>query len=108
MKRLVIAAASVGAMLAGHIAAASAYTTCQPPRGGTGFLAHTADIHARGVSCLDAGRLIVHCRRFSYGSSGICTSVGYRWYCKSRDVGPLASSEDCSASGKHVAWIWVD
>ena len=49
------------------------------------------------------------CDRFSYGHSGNCRVVGFRWRCTSRTIGGLSSTEKCITGGaRSISWIWFD
>jgi hypothetical protein len=90
-------------------ATSAASVRCAPPRGPGDNLVHSGDVRARNVNCRRAGRVIIGCARFSFGASGTCRAVGYRWLCTSRrpTTGTI-SPEKCVAGGRTVSWVWLD
>lgn len=81
---------------------------CAPPEGPGDNAVHSGDVHAHGVSCGDARRLMIVCDRYSYGHAGDCAAVGRRWYCTSRSTGGTGSTEKCTSGRRIVRWIWLD
>jgi hypothetical protein len=70
---------------------------------------HSAHVRTRNYDCASARHLMIHCDRFSYGHHGYCRFQHLRWYCSSRVLQGVSSSERCSATrGRLVTWIWLD
>jgi hypothetical protein len=106
------AAVALVACLAASSASAGVHASvtrmCVPPVGPGDKARHSVNLRVTNISC-EAGRLVaLACARFSYGHSGTCTAVGYRWRCTSTKPAGLASSEKCLSGRRVMSITWTD
>jgi hypothetical protein len=108
---LKFAAAVFVAGFTASFASAGGYGTasqkCIPPRGPGDEARHSVNLRVTNFGC-QAGRLVaLACARYSYGHSGICIAVGYRWRCTSTKPPGLAS-EKCLSGRRVMSITWTD
>ena len=119
IRKLALALVSIGALtVAGSIGGVAQAKTvrCSPPRGPGDDLVHSGHIRANNVTCQTTRKVMLACDRFSYGHSGNCRAVGFRWRCTSKPIGGLAHkhthTETCThtltGGARSIAWIWLD
>ena len=91
-------------------ATSAASARCAPPRGPGDHLVHSGDVRARNIDCRRARLVIIGCAPFSFGHSGTCRAVGYRWFCTSRrpSTGTMSPSRASPAEGPSAGSGWTD
>jgi hypothetical protein len=106
---------AVALLVAGFVAACAsaapygaATRRCVPPLGPGDTMRHSVNLRVANIGC-NTGRLVaLACARFSYGSSGSCLAVGYRWRCTSSKLSGLASAEKCLSGRRSMSIVWTD
>lgn len=105
---------SLSILLAGTLAAfasggrAHANHVCAPPRGPGDSAVHSKDLRVENITCSVGRRVALACVRFTYGQSGRCSAIGYRWRCTSTKPAGSASAQRCVAGRKSMRIIWTD
>ncbi len=102
---LLILAAGCGS---GGAAPKSAIQRCAPPRGPGDNEQHSINLQVENIGCNAGRKVALACTRFTYGHSGICTAVGYRWRCTSTYPPGLESAESCVAGRRSMRILWTD
>jgi hypothetical protein len=110
--KLAVAIVLVAAAAASSVACSSTHATttrkCIPPLGPGDEARHSMNLRVTNVGC-ETGRLVaLACAPFSYGHSGTCTAVGFRWRCTSSKPFGLASSEKCLSGRRSMSITWTD
>jgi hypothetical protein len=108
---VVVASMLLGAAIAcgtGAAGPASAIRRCAPPRGPGDTAIHSKSLRVRNVSCRVGRKVALACRRFTYGHSGVCVAVGYRWRCTSTKPPGSESAQRCVAGQKLMSIVWLD
>jgi hypothetical protein len=108
--KLAAAAVLVGGLAASSFAGAyvTATQTCVPPRGPGDQARHSVNLRVTNIGCEAGRRVALACARYSYGHSGGCIAVGYRWRCMSTKPLGLASSEKCLSGRRVMSITWTD
>jgi hypothetical protein len=90
------------------VAQAKSLTRCAPPRGPGDKGVHSADLRVENINCAAGRTVALACTRFTYGHSGVCWSVGYRWRCTSTHPPSMTSSQRCIAGARLMNIVWTD
>jgi len=107
---VVIAATLLAAVACGMGAArpTSVVRRCAPPRGPGDSAVHSKSLHVRNISCRAGRTVALTCRRFTYGHSGVCAAVGYRWRCTSTNLRGSESAQRCVGGRRLMSILWLD
>jgi hypothetical protein len=81
---------------------------CALPRGPGDSAVHSTDLRVQNISCSVGRKVALACTRFTYGHSGICAAVGYRWRCTSTSALGHESVQHCVAERKSMSILWLD
>jgi hypothetical protein len=81
---------------------------CAPPRGPGDTSVHSKSLRVRIISCRSGRKVALTCRRFTYGHSGVCAAVGYRWRCTSTNPPGLESAQRCVVGQRLMSIVWLD
>lgn len=109
--RIVILAAALSTLAVVAASCGSAHRisrACAPPRGPGDSAVHSKDLRVRNISCTIGRKVALACTRFTYGHSGTCSAVGYRWRCTSTKPPGLSSAQRCVAGLRLMSIVWTD
>ena len=81
---------------------------CAPPRGPGDTAVHSESLRVRNISCRVGRRVALACTRFTYGRSGVCVAVGYRWRCTSTNPPGSESAQRCVVGRRSMSIVWLD
>lgn len=81
---------------------------CAPPRGPGDSAVHSTDLDVQNITCSVGRKVALACTRFTYGHSGICAAVRYRWRCTSTSPPGSESVQRCVAGRKSMSILWLD
>jgi hypothetical protein len=81
---------------------------CAPPRGPGDTAVHSKSLRVRDISCRAGRRVALACRRFTYGRSGVCVALGYRWRCTSTNPPGSQSAQRCVNGRRLMSIVWLD
>lgn len=110
MRRACVAITLLAAVACGTATAGptSLARTCAPPRGPGDTAVHSKSLRVRNISCRAGRRVALACRRFTYGHSGMCAAVGFRWRCTSTSPPGSESAERCVVGQRWMSIVWLD
>ena len=92
----------------GTAGSTSAARRCAPPRGPGDTAVHSKSLRVRNIGCRAGRKVALACVRFTYGHSGVCAAVGYRWRCTSTKPGGSESAQRCVAGRRLMSILWLD
>jgi len=92
----------------GTAAPTSSIRRCAPPRGPGDTAVHSKSLRVRKITCRAGRRVALACRRFTYGHSGVCAAVGYRWRCTSTNPLGSESAQRCAVGQRLMSIVWLD
>jgi hypothetical protein len=92
----------------GNAASTSAGGRCSPPRGPGDSSVHSRDLRVKQITCSAGRKVALACVRFTYGHSGLCSSVGFRWRCTSTHPPGSESTQSCAAGRRFMSIVWLD
>jgi hypothetical protein len=81
---------------------------CAPPRGPGDTAVHSTNLRVTNITCNVGRRVALTCVRFTYGHSGTCVAVGYRWRCTSTKPPGSESAQCCAAGRRLMTILWTD
>jgi hypothetical protein len=111
LRACAVASALLGVAVASGAATAGPTSTvrrCAPPRGPGDTAVHSKNLRVRDISCRAGRRVALACLRFTYGRTGVCAAVGYRWRCTSTNPSGSESAQRCVVGRRLMRIVWLD